>query len=45
MTESIPLGTRKVIDGQDRTYYYGYWIKAYDPRRIRSRPRSASSKG
>ncbi|MBX3686443.1 MAG: hypothetical protein KF909_09920 [Rhodocyclaceae bacterium] len=31
MTESIPLGTRKVIDGQDRTYYYGYWIKAYDP--------------
>ena len=31
MNESIPLGTRKVIDGQDRTYYYGYWIKAYDP--------------
>ena len=31
MTDSIPLGTRKTIDGKDRVFYYGYWIKAYDP--------------
>lgn len=31
MNESIPLGTRRTIDGADRVYYYGYWIKAYSP--------------
>lgn len=25
-----PLGTEKVIDGQRRVHYYGYWIKAYE---------------
>lgn len=29
--EDIPQGTRRVVDGQKRTYFYGYWIKAYDP--------------
>jgi hypothetical protein len=29
MDEDIPLGTRRTIDGQQRVYYYGYWIKAY----------------
>ncbi|MCB1886401.1 MAG: hypothetical protein KDH20_02230 [Rhodocyclaceae bacterium] len=31
MNDPIPLGTRQNIDGQDRIYYYGYWIKAYSP--------------
>ncbi|MCB1909374.1 MAG: hypothetical protein KDH15_18580 [Rhodocyclaceae bacterium] len=31
MNDSIPLGTRRTIDGADRVYYYGYWIKAYSP--------------
>ncbi len=25
-----PLGTRRIIDGQLRVYYYGYWIRAYE---------------
>lgn len=29
--EDVPQGTRRVIDGQKRAYYYGYWIKSYDP--------------
>lgn len=29
--EDLPQGTRRVMDGQQRAYYYGYWIKAYDP--------------
>ena len=29
--EDLPQGTRRVIDGQLRTFYYGYWIKAYAP--------------
>jgi hypothetical protein len=24
------LGTERIIDGQRRVYYYGYWVKAYD---------------
>ena len=31
MNDSTPLGTRQTIDGVDRVFYYGYWIKAYDP--------------
>ncbi len=31
MNDSIPLGTRQNIDGNDRVFYYGYWIKAYAP--------------
>lgn len=27
--ESIPFGTKRVIDGQERVHYYGYWIKTY----------------
>src|SRR6476661_7964996 len=30
MDSTIPLGTKQLIDGQPRVYYYGYWIKAYD---------------
>lgn len=29
--EDVAQGTRRVMDGQVRAYYYGYWIKAYDP--------------
>lgn len=30
MDSEIPLGTKRVIDGQARVYYHGYWIKAYE---------------
>ena len=29
MDSPIPLGTKRVIDGQPRVYYYGYWVKTY----------------
>ena len=29
MDFTIPLGTKRVIDGQLRVYYYGYWVKTY----------------
>lgn len=29
MDAPIPLGTKRVIDGQPRVYYYGYWVKTY----------------
>lgn len=29
MSESIPFGTKRLIDGQERVYYYDYWIKTY----------------
>jgi len=29
MDAPIPLGTKRVIDGQLRVYYYGYWVKTY----------------
>jgi hypothetical protein len=29
--EDLPQGTRRVMEGQQRAFYYGYWIKAYDP--------------
>ena len=25
----IPLGTKRIIDGQERVHYYGYWVKTY----------------
>ncbi len=25
----IPLGTKSIIDGQERVHYYGYWVKTY----------------
>ncbi|WP_341676747.1 hypothetical protein [Niveibacterium sp. SC-1] len=30
MDGSIPLGEKRVIDGQERVYYYGYWVKTYE---------------
>lgn len=30
MNDSIPCGTKRVIDGVERVYYYGYWIKTYE---------------
>jgi hypothetical protein len=29
MDAPIPLGAKRVIDGQTRVYYYGYWVKTY----------------
>jgi len=29
-TENPPEGTRRVIDGEERVYYDGFWIKTYD---------------
>lgn len=26
-----PPGTRKIIDGVERVFHYGYWIKTYEP--------------
>lgn len=31
MSESIPGGTRRLIDGRPCVYYEGYWIKCYEP--------------
>ena len=31
MNETIQNGLRKQIDGVDRVYYEGYWIKCYEP--------------
>jgi hypothetical protein len=31
MSESIPNGTRRELDGEVRVYYDGYWIKHYAP--------------
>lgn len=30
MSDSIPCGTLRVIDGVERVHYYGYWIKTYE---------------
>jgi hypothetical protein len=30
MESSIPIGTKRVIDGRLRVFYDGYWVKAYD---------------
>lgn len=30
MNDSIPYGTKQLIDGIERVYYYGYWIKTYE---------------
>ncbi|MDP5239704.1 hypothetical protein Q9Q94_09190 [Uliginosibacterium sp. 31-16] len=30
MSDSIPCGTKQIIDGVERVYYYGYWIKTYE---------------
>jgi len=30
MNTTLPLGTKQVIDGVQRVFYYGYWIKAYE---------------
>ena len=29
MDAPIPLGEKRVIDGEARVYYYGYWVKTY----------------
>jgi len=31
MSQQIPNGTRRDIDGKPRVYYDGYWIKYYEP--------------
>jgi hypothetical protein len=31
MSEPVPNGTTRVIEGVRRVYFDGYWIKAYDP--------------
>ena len=31
MENNIPWGTKRLIEGQWRVYYDGYWIRAYDP--------------
>lgn len=31
MDDLFPLGCKRLIDGQYRVHYYGYWIKVYDP--------------
>lgn len=31
MDSSIPNGTQRIILGRQRVYYFGYWIKAYEP--------------
>jgi hypothetical protein len=30
MESSVPIGTKRVIDGRLRVFYFGYWVKAYD---------------
>jgi hypothetical protein len=30
MDQPVSLGTERIIDGQRRVYYYGYWVKAYE---------------
>ncbi len=30
MDQGVSLGTERIIDGQRRVYYYGYWVKAYE---------------
>jgi hypothetical protein len=29
-SETVPCGTKRVIDGVERVYYYGYWIRTYE---------------
>ncbi|MFT4172720.1 MAG: hypothetical protein QM639_09195 [Rhodocyclaceae bacterium] len=29
MNNPIPFGCKRVVDGEERVYYYGYWIKTY----------------
>jgi hypothetical protein len=31
MESSVPIGTKRMIGGRLRVFYYGYWVKAYDP--------------
>ncbi|MGC3965543.1 MAG: hypothetical protein QM803_20080 [Rhodocyclaceae bacterium] len=30
MDQPIPFGEKRVIDGQERVHYYGYWVKTYE---------------
>jgi hypothetical protein len=30
MDDTVTLGSERIIEGQRRVYYYGYWVKAYD---------------
>jgi hypothetical protein len=30
MESSVPIGTKRMIDGRLRVFYYGYWVKAYE---------------
>jgi hypothetical protein len=30
MDHAVALGTERIIEGQRRVYYYGYWVKAYE---------------
>lgn len=30
VSDAIPFGSKRLIDGQERVHYYGYWIKTYE---------------
>jgi len=30
MDDAVSLGTERIIEGQRRVYYYGYWVKTYE---------------
>src|SRR6516225_4647909 len=30
VSEAVPFGSKRLIDGQERVHYYGYWIKTYE---------------
>lgn len=30
MESSVPIGTKRMIDGRLRVFYYGYWVKEYE---------------
>jgi hypothetical protein len=29
MDNTVPEGTRRIIDGRERVFYSGYWVKTY----------------
>jgi len=30
ISDPVPFGSKRLIDGQERVHYYGYWIKTYE---------------
>ena len=39
-TATIPEGTRRIVNGEERVLYDGYWIRPTPCRRIRWKPRN-----